>query len=234
MNIGLLGCDDVPERLRALAGTYRSMFENLLKPHLPDAEFTWFEARSGDLPQAADACDGYVCTGSRYSVYERRDWMQALEQCIRDIRDAGTPFIGVCFGHQMLAQALGGEVTKADQGWGIGIHDMQVTQPEDWMQPQQEHCKLQYMHADQVQRLPSGSVVLASARHCPVAMFRVGRTMLGIEGHPEFSADYVEALLKERKERIGAAQTDAALESLSQKADDSLVARWMANFLKAR
>jgi len=74
--------------------------------------------------------------------------------------------------------------------------------------------------------------VLASAPHCPVAMFRVGDTMLGIEGHPEFSAPYVEALLLERRARIGAARTEAALASLDQAADDDVVARWIANFLK--
>jgi GMP synthase (glutamine-hydrolysing) len=88
------------------------------------------------------------------------------------------------------------------------------------------------MHGDQVQRLPPESVVLASAPHCPVAMFKVGEHMLGIEGHPEFSAAYVEALLRERRDRIGPARTDAALASLNQKADDEIVARWIANFIK--
>jgi GMP synthase-like glutamine amidotransferase len=116
----------------------------------------------------------------------------------------------------------------------VGILDMHITHPEPWMQPARSECKLEYMHADQVQRLPPDGVILATAPHCPVAMFRVGDTMLGIEGHPEFTAPYVEALVLARKERIGEARANAALASLSQKTDDDIVARWIAQFLEAR
>jgi GMP synthase-like glutamine amidotransferase len=234
MNIGILGCDDVPERLRHLGGTYRDMFEALLKPHLPRARFTWFDVVKGELPGSPDACDAYLATGSRYSAYENRDWIFALKEYVRRLHETSTPFIGVCFGHQVLAEALGGEVEAAGQGWGVGIHEMRVTGKERWMEPQQDDCRLQYMHADQVQRLPPGAVVLASAPHCPVAMFRVGETMLGIEGHPEFPAPYVEALIRARTDRIGHARAQAALASLDQKVDDAIVAQWMANFLRTR
>jgi len=232
MNIGILGCDDVPERLRHLGGTYRDMFRALLEPHLPGARYTWFDAVNGELPESPGACDAYLCTGSRYSAYEERDWIVALKDYVRQLHDARKPFVGVCFGHQILAQALGGTVEAAPQGWGVGIHEMRVIASEPWMQPPQEDCRLQYMHGDQVERLPPDSVVLASAPHCPVAMFRVGETMLGIEGHPEFPAAYVEALIRARMDRIGHARAQAALASLDQKADDGVVAQWMANFLK--
>jgi hypothetical protein len=90
------------------------------------------------------------------------------------------------------------------------------------------------MHADQVQRLPPESVVLAAAPHCPIAMFRVGENMLGIEGHPEFPAPYVEALVTSRRERIGEERSQAAIASLDEKTDDAIVARWIANFLASR
>jgi len=155
MNIGILGCDDVPERFRPLAGTYREMFESLLRPHLPGAQFTWFDALEGELPGSVDACDAYLCTGSRYSVYEDRGWIEGLKAHIRALHAARKPFVGICFGHQALAQALGGEVAKSDRGWGVGIHEMRVTASEPWMSPAQEDVKLQYMHADQVERIRS-------------------------------------------------------------------------------
>ena len=231
MKIGLLGCDDVPERLRHLGGTYRDMFQRLLAPHLPDAQFQWFDVVNGELPASADACDAYICTGSRFSVYEDRDWIAKLKDYVRTLHDAKKPFVGICFGHQMLAEALGGEVKPAEYGWGVGIHEMHVTRPEPWMQPPVEEPKIEYMHSDQVQKLPPDSTVLARAPHCEVAMFRVGDTMLGIEGHPEFPAPYVEALVNARRERIGERRADEALASLDTPADDAVVGQWIANFI---
>jgi GMP synthase-like glutamine amidotransferase len=232
MNIGLLGCDDVPDRFKHIAGGYREMFEKLLAPHVPGLELTWFDACSGKLPAAPDACDAFVCTGSRYSVYDDRDWIESLKQFVRDLHDARTPFVGICFGHPILAQALGGEVSPAAYGWGIGVHDMALVNAEPWIEPREAHCRLQYMHADQVQRMPEGSTLLASAPHCPVAMFRVGETMLGVEGHPEFPAAYEEALLRARRERIGAERVDAAIASLATPTDEKLAGRWIANFIE--
>ena len=231
MKIGLLGCDDVPERLKYIGGSYRDMFDALLAPHVPGLELEWFDVIKGALPESPDACDAYICTGSRHSVYENRDWILRLQAHVRELHAAHKPFVGICFGHQVLAQALGGEVAPAEQGWGVGVHEMNIVQPEPWMQPPLRECRLQYMHADQVQRLPPRSVVLATARHCPVAMFRVEQTSLGIEGHPEFPAPYVGAIVQARKERIGTARAEAALESLDSPVDDHVVARWIVNFL---
>ena len=232
MQIGILGCDDVSDRYRHLNGNYLDMFRRLLSPHLPDATFRWYDVHKGELPSSPDECDAYVCTGSRYSVYDDREWIGALKAHLRALDEAKKPFVGICFGHQVLAEAFGGEVGRADGGWGVGIHPMDVIRTESWMEPRKEECKLQYMHGDQVQRVPPNGVVLAAAPHCPVAMFTVGETMLGIEGHPEFSASYVEALLRERKLRIGEETTEKALASLDQPADDQVVGRWIANFIR--
>jgi GMP synthase-like glutamine amidotransferase len=232
MNIGLLACDDVPQRMRHIAGGYQDMFDALLRPHIPDLQFTRFDASRGQVPPSAAVCDVYLCTGSRFSVYDQHDWIQALKVFVKDVHDAGKTFVGICFGHQLLAEALGGEVTKADQGWGIGVIDMQIVKPEPWMRPRQEHCKLQYMHGDQVQLLPPGSTLLAAAPHCPVAMFKVGEKMLGIEGHPEFPAAYQEALLRARRDLIGAERVDAALATLEMETDQAVAGQWITNFIE--
>ena len=232
MNIGLLACDDVPDRLRYIAGGYQDMFDALLRPHVPGLTLTRFEARHGEMPATPDACDAYVCTGSRFSVYDKLDWIEALKAFVKDLHGAGKPFVGICFGHQVLAEALGGSVQKAKQGWGIGVLDMEIVKPEPWMEPLREHCKLQYMHGDQVQRLPADSTLLAAAPHCPVAMFRVGEKMLGIEGHPEFPAAYEEALLRARRERIGAKHVDAALATLETATDHEVTGRWIVKFIE--
>ena len=232
MNIGLLLCDDVSSRFRHIAGGYQDMFDALLRPHVPDLTLTPYDVRNGQLPASPDAHDVYLCTGSRHSVYDDLDWIEALKAFVRDVHDNRKAFVGVCFGHQVLAEALGGEVRKADQGWGIGVLDMDIVKPEPWMQPQQAHCRLQYMHGDQVQRLPPESTVLAVAKHCEVAMFKVGDTMLGIEGHPEFPAAYEQALLESRRDRIGPEAVDKALASLSTPTDHEVAGRWIAEFIE--
>ena len=232
MHIALLGCDDVPQRFRHIAGGYRDMFEKLMKPHVPDLGLDWIDLYNGEAPPSPSAYDAFVCTGSRCSVYEDRPWIDHLKGFVRDAHHAQVPFVGICFGHQMLAEALGGKVERADYGWGIGVHDMQILEPEDWMVPKREHCRLQYMHADQVQRMPEGSTLVASAAHCPVAMFKVGERMLGIEGHPEFPAAYEEALLIDRKARIGAERVEAALRTVHDRTDEHVVGAWIAAFLR--
>jgi GMP synthase-like glutamine amidotransferase len=227
MRIGLLECDHVAEKFRPIAGDYREMFA----AWLPQFTLQSFDVRHGEFPASANACDAFLATGSRFSAYDDEAWIHTLKDFIRRLRDVETPFAGICFGHQMLAEALGGRVEKAASGWGVGVHRVQVVQPESWMIPPQAALALHFMHQDQVMRLPENSVVLGASAHCPVAMFRVGRTMLGLQPHPEFPAAYSEALIRDRVERIGEATAHAALDSLGHPTDAAVVARWVAAFL---
>jgi GMP synthase-like glutamine amidotransferase len=231
MHIGLLECDHVVGRFPHIAGGYREMFAALLGPHMPQLRFTYYDACHGGLPATPDACDAYLCTGSQFSVYDGFDWIAALKELVQRLQELRKPFVGICFGHQILGHALGGEVKRAAQGWGAGVLDMTIVRQEEWMRPPQARCSLQYMHQDQIQRLPAQSVVLGRSEHCEVAMFRVGETMLGIEGHPEFTAAYSEALIRARAARIGAERAQAALASLEEPTDGALVGRWIAAFL---
>jgi GMP synthase-like glutamine amidotransferase len=232
MHIGLLECDNVVGRFPGIEGGYREMFAALLAPHVPALRFSYYAAHDGELPAAPDACDAWLCSGSQFSVYDPLEWVGALARFMREVQAARTPFVGICFGHQMLAQALGGEVTRAAYGWGVGVQPMAIRRQEPWMQPPLESCRLQYMHQDQVVRLPPGALVLAESAHCEVAMFRVGETMLGIEGHPEFTPQYSRTLIRHRAERIGAERTQAALASVALPNDGQVVGGWIGRFLQ--
>lgn len=229
MRIGLLECDHVSDHLRHLAGDYRDMFASLFYRHAPQVELEFFDVQKAELPKSVDACEGYLTTGSRFSAYDDEGWIEELKSFVRRLDDARKPFVGICFGHQVLAEALGGRVRRV--GWGIGTHEMTIVQSEAWMKPSEDVCALLYSHRDQVERLPEGSVVLASSDHCPVAMFRIGERMLGIQGHPEFPADYAEALASGRTELIGAEQVKRA--DFRTPADEGVITSWMMNFLAA-
>jgi GMP synthase-like glutamine amidotransferase len=226
MKIGLLECDHVNESLRHIAGDYRDMFTSLFARHAPSIELEFFDTRNGVLPDSVSDCEGYMTTGSRFSAYDEDQWIVDLRSFVRELRDRERPFVGICFGHQILAQALGGEVRRVE--WGIGAHSMSINARQGWMDPVRDSCSINYSHRDQVVRLPDDSSVLAETKHCPVAMFAVAGRMIGIQGHPEFPMAYVEALVRSRAELIG--EDRLANADFSSPTDEDLVTRWIANF----
>ena len=231
MHLGLLACDEVAERFRHIAGTYQQMFERLLSPHVPGLRLTRFDVQAGEMPADARACDAWITTGSRASVYDDAAWIRSLESFILAVARSDRPFVGVCFGHQALARTLGADVRPAPQGWGTGVLPMRVVKNEQWMTPPLSTVRIQYMHADQVMQTPAVATLLGEAPHCPVAMLRAGAHMLGIEGHPEFPAAYARALIEDRRARIGEEAAEEALARVDDPTDSDVVARWIVQFL---
>jgi GMP synthase-like glutamine amidotransferase len=230
MRIGLLGCDEVAERFRPIAGTFLDSFGALLRDPLPDAELVPYDVVGGEVPASPGDCDAWLCTGSRFSAYDDEPWIKALSGFIRSAHDAAVPLVGICFGHQVLAQALGGRVERATTGWGAGVHRLSVVEKTAWMDPPLADLCLLFMHQDQVVELPPGSTLLARTDHCPNAMFELGSSV-GLQAHPEFVPAFVAALVEDRVERIGAEKSAAALDSLTTPLDAPIVAQWLARVL---
>lgn len=219
MTYGLLQCDHVDDHNRHLAGDYNDMFAAWLPGH-----WRVYDLTAGDFPEPRE-CDAWVATGSHYSVYDDVPWIHQFKQLVRSIDAAGVPFAGICFGHQMMAHALGGRTAKSPNGWGVGVHQFRVHTPEPWMQPPLETVSLIMSCQDQVQELPPGAVVLASSDHCPVAIYRC-RTLLGVQGHPEWQPPYARALLEQRTPRLGSALAAQALATLDQPRHSAEFAAW--------
>jgi GMP synthase-like glutamine amidotransferase len=231
--VGVLECDHVSERNRPIAGDYADMFAALFAAHAPGIDLVPVDVIGGELPGAVDECEAWLCTGSRHSVYDpdQAGWIDPLSDFVRRVRRAGVPFAGVCFGHQLLAHALGGTVVRAPAGWGAGVRDLAVERQQPWMEPAASTLALSFMHQDQVVALPPGGVVLGSADHCPVALCQVGPAMVGVQPHPEFVAAYVDVLLAAREDVIGADEVAAARAGLARPTDEAVVTRWLARVL---
>lgn len=234
MRIGLLHCDHVRDRYLPIAGDYDDMFRAMVATADPTAEVVVYDARNGELPGGPHECDAWLLTGSSASVYDEEPWITALTTVVRQLHHAHAPTVGICFGHQLLAHALGGRTERAPGGWGVGALSTAIGDPMDWMDPPLAATTLLYSHQDQVTALPPDGRVLASADHCPVAMLAIGDDAVGVQAHPEFSAPYLRALLDDRVDRIGEARTAAAVASLAQPTHERTVARWLLEFLRRR
>lgn len=234
LRIGVLDADHVGERYLSIAGSYGDMFRAMIATAEPTAEVEVHDVLDGPIPADPHQCDAWMITGSAASVYDAAPWIEALSDFVRALHEAAVPTVGVCFGHQLLAHALGGRTEPAASGWGVGALPMDIIAVEAWMDPPLTTATLLYSHQDQVTALPPGAQVLASAAHCPVAMYAVGDDLLGIQAHPEFGTAYLRALLEDRVDPIGEAETAAAIASLEQERHDEVIARWLLQFIRSR
>ena len=232
MKIGILQCDKVREIHRDRFEDYPGMFAQLLLAEDSSLELNVFVVIDGEWPETLDACDAYLITGSKFGVYEDHRWIRDLEVLVRNLFAAAKPTIGICFGHQVIAQALGGQVEKSSKGWGVGVHTWKLEATPAWMNHGDEHFSMLVSHQDQVQSLPANGRTLAQSEFCPIAAFQIGATALGFQGHPEFSKDYSEAIMELRRDMIGEDVYQAGMASLEAAPQGNLVARWSLEFIR--
>jgi GMP synthase-like glutamine amidotransferase len=233
VKIGILQCDDVADELQDEFGNYPAMFESMLAKIAPHFQFVTYRVVSGEFPDSAHECDGYITTGSRYGVNDRSPWIDQLEEFVATLVREEIKFVGICFGHQILAKALGGKVEQSDRGWAVGVSCNRVDVHKDWMSPQQEALNLVVSHHDQVVQLPEGIEVLASSDFCPYYMFQYGQHIMSVQGHPEFSKAYSDALMDKRANLIPAERIQKGKESLVKDVHAELMMRWIVNFFDA-
>lgn len=241
MHIGILETGRPPEDLKT-APSYAKMLEILLDQAAPGAfTYTTYAVVDGHFPSNPGVCEGWLITGSKHGVYEDLPWMAPLKGFLHKTVSQGVPVVGICFGHQILAAALGGRVELASQGWGVGLHRYQLS-PDiprpAWMEGfESDDLRLNAMHEDQVVELAPNTTVLASSAFCPHAVLAYGDKALSFQGHPEFTAEFEEDLLRLRQgEVVPEEVAGPALKTLTgpdRDGDAAEVGRWMARFLLA-
>ena len=230
MRVGVLETGAPPADLQPRFGRYPAMMQRMLGPAFSYGAFNVFD----NPPPRPDACDAWVITGSSAGVYEGASWIAAVEQFLRAAKGR-VPLIGICFGHQIMAQAFGGLVEKSARGWCAGLHTYRVTHVEPWMDPA-ETIAVAASHQDQVVAPPPNARLIAASAFTPFAGFAyTDQPAISFQCHPEFEPAYAGALYETR--RGGAfddATTDRAIASLAGHSDRALVAGWLQSFLAGR
>ena len=238
MKIGILETGILNERLSGAFPSYPVMFEALLNRAGEKLNYQAYSVIRGEMPESITECDGWLITGSRHGVYENLPWMLELQDFIRSLHEARIPLVGICFGHQIIAQALGGEVVKSDKGWGVGVHAYNIDERHPWMATSPEKVCIYAFHQDQVTKLPPQAKVYSSSAFCPYAGITYGDSIISMQAHPEFEEDYELALLKMYGgELVPDEIADVALDGIQEageKADTQMLAEWIAGFFTGR
>ena len=223
----------LPKTLR----DYPQMFRDLLGPIAQDmsdskdaVSFTNYAVVDGNFPKDVCDFDGYIITGSRHGVYEDLPFIAPLMRFIQECYAKNIPQMGICFGHQALAQALGGQVEKSTKGWGVGIRKVNVVKTTNWMDKDSDTLDLIYVHQDQVIDLPEGAVHIAGDDFCPNAAFAIGESVFAVQGHPEFDKGYVHELLAIRGKDMGDDVSQKAQDSLASDHEGIRVGKWIMAF----
>ncbi len=224
MKIGILQTGYVPEEMMDSHGDYPQLFAGLLAGH--DFTFQTWAVVDGAFPSGPNDADGWLITGSKHGAYEDHAWIPPLETLIRQIVAADRPLVGICFGHQIIAQAMGGTVEKFSGGWAIGrqTYDFDGTTRT-----------LNAWHQDQVTHIPTTAKRLASNDFCENAALIYGRYAFTVQAHPEFDARFIEGLAEARgRGLVPDAQIDTALADIANPVDNAALSAQIAHFFHHR
>jgi GMP synthase-like glutamine amidotransferase len=228
MRINIILCDTFPGLLPPFIPSYASMFTTLFDAVSPTNEYRIFPAFDRILPTTLKQDELYVITGSNAGAYEQETWIQELLTWIRQADAEKVKLAGICFGHQAIAQALGGEVVQSSKGWGVGIRKSRLLSQAATAYFPKGEMRLLYNHHDQVVRLPKGAELLATSEFCPYESFAIGQHILTFQGHPEFTPEYEEYLITNNAPDEPEEVKNAALTSLKTEKHQGLVAaKWI-------
>jgi GMP synthase-like glutamine amidotransferase len=224
MKIGILQTGDAPDALRPTHGNYPDLFQRLLS----DQGFTFrtFRVLEMEFPDTPHDADGWLITGSRFGAYEDHPFIPPLEDFIRAVHAANVPMVGICFGHQIIAQALGGRVEKFSGGWSVGPTDYDFGGSP---------VRLNAWHQDQVTARPPGATVCAGNDFCENAALLYGDRIFTVQAHPEFHPGFTADIIEKRgRGLVPDPLLDAAVARLDTPLDDLRLAQAIGSFFRTR
>ncbi|MHA7878725.1 MAG: glutamine amidotransferase-related protein [Saccharospirillum sp.] len=231
MKLAILETDVLRPALRAEYQGYGRMFQDLFNQAGADWDMPVYRVIDGHYPADINDCDAFLITGSQHDAFGDTDWIARLRDYVATLYDAGKPILGICFGHQLVAHALGGQAGRADQGWGMGVMTYQCQSRPPFIDSA-EPVSLLVSHRDQVLHLPAGAKVLLESDFCRFAAYYIGDQVLCFQGHPEFTKPYARALLSYRQAELAPEHLAKVEASWQDAHQGDRIARWMRAFLE--
>ncbi len=232
MKIGLLNAYAYNPDADDFQQTYGAMFQRFFAEHFP-SDFSLYEynVTQRHWPNSLQECDGWIIGASQHGVHDKNSWITKLMEFACACHFNQHPLIGIGFGHQVIAHALGGEVNRSRKGWGAGVHDFKVRQQKPWMTPELTNCLLYFGHKYQVDMLPDKATLLAGSCFCLHQMFAIGDHIFALQGHPEYDGSFMQVWLDHSK--LTKEQYKQAVASLDQSTHSKAVGGWMRQFFTA-
>lgn len=229
MKVGILRTGRPPRPAIERFGDYPAMFRRLLGEDAYD--WRTYAVDEGELPGAPRECEAYLITGASCGVYDPLPWIADAKAFLNEAKGQAA-LVGVCFGHQLMAEAFGGKVIQSPKGWGVGEHEYEVLKPQPWMDDAKA-VRLPASHQDQVVERPPGAEIVAASEFTPMgALAWRDHPSISIQLHPEFEPAYAIALIEHRRgDRYTQEQADVAIHGYGRPDDRARVGGWIKNFL---
>lgn len=219
-------------------GSYQEDYEPMLRDYfskiMPSSPLKTYLVAQGEFPKTVDECTGWIITGSPASAYDKQGWIKDLIVFTQQIHTQKKKLLGICFGHQLIAKALGGEVITSPKGWGIGARAFNIIQKTSWMGPSSlSSYTLLFSHQDQVSKLPPRALHIASDPFCEFQIFSIEKHIFSFQGHPEFTKEYAKKRYVSRGEKISPKTYHSGLLSLKETTHEGIIGEWIRSFFQS-
>ena len=231
MHIGLLVTNTDDTDFAARHPRDAEKFTTLIHGVRPDWKITSFDLPKGEFPEGLKGFDGILIGGSPASVLDDTPWIARLMGLIRAAYAAGLPMVGACFGHQAIAQALGGRVGANPGPFVLGAAETTITAPAPWMDGGPA-IRLAAAHGEQVLNLPDGAEIIGTSEGCPIAAYRIGTRVFATQYHPEMTPGFAAALTEEFGPKFAPSVGQSARLALQDGIEGPRFAEWIARFFE--